>query len=114
MSTGTSDLYSNTLSALNATRAAMLSPAWQTSIDAGTAADRLAASQKLIQVQQAILALSEASLSEIATEMQENAADLSNATDALNAALKDLTKVENVLDTATELLGIVAKIVTLV
>ena len=47
-----SDLYSNALAALTATRTTMLTPAWQAALDGETADQRLAASGELIKVQQ--------------------------------------------------------------
>ena len=108
-----SDLYSATLSALTQARSVMLSPDWQAALDSATAADRMAASRELIQVQQAILALSNAALSDIANQMAANEKGLTQATSALTAALGDLTKVQNVLQTITGLVGVVAQILPL-
>lgn len=109
-----SDLYSQTLSSLTATRLAMLSPDWQTALDLQTPDVRLQSSLKLLQVQQAIAALSNASLSDIAQEMNTEEEDIRSATSDLAQALKDLTKVQNVIGTITSLLTTVAKIVPLV
>lgn len=109
-----SDLYSNALAALTATRTTMLTPAWQAALDGETADQRLAASGELIKVQQAIVALSNQSLSDIANSLQANDAALSKATSSLQAALKNITQVVNVINSVSSLLQIVAKIVTLV
>ena len=50
-----SDLYSNTLSVLTDARTAMLSSAWQTSLDGESQPVRVAAGNELIQLQGAIL-----------------------------------------------------------
>jgi hypothetical protein len=92
----------------------MLTPAWQAALDGETADQRLAASNELIKVQQAIVALSNQSLSDIASSLQANDAALNKATSSLQAALKDITQVVNVLNSVSSLLQIVAKIVTLV
>jgi hypothetical protein len=108
-----SDLYSDAISALTTARATMLSPEWQASIDAGSAEQRLTASQQLIQIQQTILALSNASLNDIANAMQQNAVALTSATSALKSALADITKVGNVINAASSLVAVIAKIVPL-
>lgn len=108
-----SDLYSNALTALTAARTSMLTPAWQAALDQSTADQRLAASRELIQVQQAILALSNQGLSDIAASLQANQQALSNATSSLQNALKDITQVANVISGVSSLLQTVAKIVPL-
>lgn len=108
-----SDLYSTTLSALTQARNTMLSPAWQTALDAATAADRIAASQELLRVHQSILALSNAALSDIADQMAANEQGLTQATTALTAALKNITKVQNVLQAISGVVSVVAKILPL-
>jgi hypothetical protein len=108
-----SDLYSNTLSVLTNVRSTMLSPAWQASLDAATPAVRVAAGNQLIQLQGAILTLSNESLSDIATAMKANEQALSQSTNALTSALGDITKVQNVMNAVTSVLSVVAKIVPL-
>lgn len=109
-----SDLYSQTLSALTATRATMLSPDWQATLDGESSALRLQASQELVQVQKAISALSNAALSDIATQMSAQQGDLQADTKALTAALQDIQDVQNVVTTVTNILTTVAKIVPLI
>ena len=109
-----SDLYSQSLSSLVATRKSMLSPAWQNSLDGKSADLKAAASLDLIQVQMAISALSNAALSDIANQMTDQSQALQDATGALNDALKDLTKAQNVISGITTLLNIVSKIVPLI
>lgn len=108
-----SDLYSNALAALTVARTNMLTPAWQAALDQSTAEQRLAASRGLIQVQQAILALSNQSLSDIAGLLQANQQALSNATSSLQNALKNISEVGNVISSVTTLLQTVATIVPL-
>ena len=91
----------------------MLTPAWQAALDTGTATQRLAASRELIQVQQAILALSNASLADIANSLQQNEAALTSATTALQTALKNINNVANIISSITSALQVVAKIVPL-
>lgn len=83
-----SDLYSNTLSVLTDARTAMLSSAWQTSLDGESQPVRVAAGNELIQLQGAILALSNQLLSDIAAQMQANEAGLVKCTTDLTNALK--------------------------
>ena len=108
-----SDLYSNALAALTAARTSMLTPAWQAALDQTTAEQRLAASRELIQVQQAILALSNQNLSDIAASMKSNEQALTNATSSLQNALRSITQVGNVISSVSSLLQTVAKIVPL-
>jgi len=108
-----SDLYADALSALTAARACMLSPDWQNAIDQESSDQRLAASRALIQVQQAIIALSNETLSDIASAMQANGIQLSQATKGLQEALDDITKVATVMNSLSALLQVVSKILPL-
>jgi hypothetical protein len=107
------DLYSNTLSALTQARLQMLSSDWQAALDKGTSDERLAASRELLQVQQAILALSNESLKDIAGNMGANSTALQAGVTALNSALQDLSNVQNVIQSVSGVLSMVGKIVTL-
>jgi hypothetical protein len=108
-----SDLYSDLLGNLTDSRSIMLSAEWQASLDQSTAATRVAAGRQLIALQGAILALSNASLTDIAEQMQKNEVDLTCCTDGLTQALKDLSKVQSILDSIAKVLEVVAKIVPL-
>ena len=110
----TSDLYTQTLSSLTATRAKMLSPDWQEALDKLTVDQRRQAGQDMMQTQLAISTLTNAALSDIAAQMAAEEDDLSNATDALSQALGDITKVQTVLAAVTDVLNVVAKIVPLI
>jgi hypothetical protein len=109
-----SDLYSMALSQLTQTRSAMLSAAWQAQLDKQSPAARVSAGNDLIQVQGAILSLSNASLTDIASKMSANEQGLTQATKELGTALQDLTQVASVLTTVANVLAVVAKIVPLV
>lgn len=91
----------------------MLSPEWQAELDGETPADRLASSRALIAVQQAILNLTDASLSDIGDQMVANGADLAKYTAALNQALKDITKIQTIIGDVSSLVATVAKILPL-
>jgi transposase-like protein len=73
----------------------------------------LAAANTLIQLQGAILGLSNAILGDIATQMQANEADLTRCTKGLTDALKDITNVKTVIAAVTSILTVVAKIIPL-
>jgi hypothetical protein len=103
-------VYSDTLDALTGARELMLSAQWQSAL---TDAEGPAAAQALLDVEHAILALSNASLSDIANDMQQNKADLTNQTNALNAAVTRVNQVQGVIDAVSALVGTVAKIVPL-
>jgi hypothetical protein len=105
-----SDVYSGALSALLGARALMLSAPWQSAL---TDAQGPPAAQALLDVEHAIMALSNARLSDIAALMQANATDLTAQTNALNAAASKITQVQGVLDAVTQIVTTVGKIVPL-
>jgi predicted component of type VI protein secretion system len=92
----------------------MLSPDWQDTLDTETPAQRLQASKELIQVQLAISKLSDASLADIAQQMNAQQADLQAATKGLDTALDDLTKFQTVVTAVANILNTVATIVPLI
>ncbi|MDR3676715.1 MAG: hypothetical protein P4N24_14580 [Acidobacteriota bacterium] len=105
-----SDLYAQTLSVLTSARSTMLSPAWQAAMGNQTQAMRVAAAHQLGQLQSAINALGNKSLSDIATAMQASAAGLTQSTQALDDALRDITQVQNIMASVTSILNVVAEI----
>lgn len=107
------DVYANTLSELSTIRQTMLSPEWQDSLDGASKEDRLDASHKLLKVQQAILKLSDSSLSAIADKLQAQTGALQAATKDVNDTLADITRVQDVLDAVGTMIGVVAKVVSL-
>jgi len=108
-----SDLYSSLLAALTAARSNILSPAWQAALDQQSPDVRIAAGKAGMDLQGAILTLSNTSLSDIAAQMQENETDLTSATNGLTQALQDITKVQSILSSITKAITIVGKIVKL-
>jgi hypothetical protein len=108
-----SDLYSAALAILTSTRSSMLSPAWQAALDQTTPGTRLLASHELIAVQQGIVALSNASLSDFADKMAAQKQDLTDCIADLNDTLQDLTQVQDVLQSVSSLITVVGKIVPL-
>jgi hypothetical protein len=109
----TTDLYAATLSVLTDARRVMLSPEWQVELDKHTQAERVAASKALVQVEQTILRLSNAILSDIAEQMQENEEALTHSTKELETALERIQKVKSVIDKVTDVLNVVVKILPL-
>lgn len=109
-----SDLYSSTLAELLAIKNAMLSPDWQDALDAATKEERLAASHGLLDVQQALLRLSDASLSTIAAKMDAQRGLLDGAIVEVNRTLADMTNVRGVLDAVAQMVSVVAQIVPLI
>jgi len=107
-------LYSDLLAALTTARSTILSPEWQTELDQESPDVRVAAGKAGMDLQGAILTLSNANLSEIAAQMQANETDLISATNGLTQAFEDITKVQSVLSSITKAITIVGKIVTLV
>ena len=108
------ELYSETLATLNDTRNKLLSPEWQAELDNGSKQERIDASKQLRHVQAAISSLSNAILSKIATQMCANENALKDSTAALKTALDRLDNVGNVLSAITTILGVVAKVVTII
>ena len=108
-----SDLYSSVLSDLTDARSIMLSPAWQAELDKAPPAVRVDSGTALMHLQGAILALSNASLSDIAEDMRANEAELTAAISGLTQALKNITQVQGILNNVTKVLGVVAKVVPL-
>jgi hypothetical protein len=108
-----SELYSTVLANLTSARSIMLSAAWQASLDESTIDIRVEAGNAMMHLQGAILALSNASLSDIAEEMQLNEADLKSYTGALAQALQQISQVQTVLNNVTKVLNVVAKVVPL-
>jgi hypothetical protein len=109
-----SDLYAQTLSALTSARSTMLSASWQASMANQPQAVRVQAAHQLGDLQSAINTLSNKSLSDIANEMQDNAAGLTQSTQALTDALKGVTQVQNIMAAVTGILNVVAKVAPLV
>lgn len=110
-----SSIYSQTLSQLDATELAMTSPAGDALIQAApTPTDHQNAVQMLLNVHEARLALGNATLESIATQLQANEAALTAGTAAVQAALNKLNSLTQILNTVNSLVQIVAKIVPLV
>jgi hypothetical protein len=104
------DLYADVLDALTAARAFMLSTQFQAAL---TDATRPAAGETLYNVQEAILDLSNASLANIADNMEANEISLRQQTDGLNAVIKTFNNVQSVIDGITRIIGTVGKILPL-
>jgi len=109
----TSDQYSNLLAALTQARSTILSPPWQAELDEQSADVRIAAGKAGMDLEGAILTLSNSSLSDIADEMQKNEADITSATSGLCQALKDITKVQTVLSSIQQAVSVIGKVVKL-
>jgi hypothetical protein len=105
-----SDIYAAILNSLTAARQLMLTAAWQSTVPDDL---RPAAGQALVDVQQAILALSNASLSDIANYMQTSADALSQQAAALNAEVAKVNEVKGVIDTAAKIVSTISTIIPL-
>ena len=108
------NLYAKTLQTLGDILTAMTSPDWDAMMQTKTAEDRMNAMLTMLKVQQARLTLGNAALGEIVTELQENEAALKKGIAQLKKSLDALDNVEKILKGVTAVLGVVAKIVTLV
>lgn len=109
-----SELYAGMLGALTATRRAMLSPDWVEAQQQGSPETRLAAARTLVEVQQAIAALSNAVLDRIATAMEAEAGAIQDATAGLQASLVSLSHVQGVLNAVATMIAVVRQLVVLI
>jgi hypothetical protein len=91
----------------------MLSPEWQAALDGESTDVRVQASLSLMKVQQAITALSNAVLADIAEQMSAQEDALKASTIGLTNALKKITNVQKVMDAVTSVLTTVATILPL-
>lgn len=105
-----SEVYATILNSLTAARQLMLTPDWQSSVPVDL---RPAAGKALVDVQQAILSLSNASLSDIANSMQTSADALSQQAAELNAEVAKGNEVQGVIDTAAKIVSTISTIVPL-
>ena len=103
-------LYSDVLDALTRARSTMLSPAWQSSMGNQPQAVRVAAARELSQLQSAINALSNKSLSDVADKLQANEGPLRESVAGLDEAIRTLTNVQRLLSTVTQVIGVAEKI----
>ena len=113
MAVSVTDAYSQTLAALTAARAGMSSPEWVAALQGATLRTRLLASEELMQLQQLIVTLSNASLTAIANDMKAQADALSSAAHGVQAALAQLQKFEAVIGAVSQIITVVAKVVPL-
>jgi len=107
-----SEIRAATLQQLRATRTAMMSAAWVLPLESKDAATQAEAAQKLVEVQQTILKLENAQLSEIRDALIANEAQLSRRIDKLGQALSNLKQVKTVLKAVTAVIETAAKVIT--
>jgi hypothetical protein len=104
-------IYSQTLSQLDATELSMTSVQGNALIQAASPADHQKAVQALLDVHEARLALGNATLQSIADKLKTNEQALTTGTAAVQAALKGLNNLAQILNTVGTLIGTVAQIV---
>ncbi|MBZ5510039.1 MAG: hypothetical protein LAN70_02610 [Acidobacteriia bacterium] len=109
-----SSIYSRTLSQLDATELSMTSPQGDALIQAASPADHQRAVQLLLDVHEARLALGNATLQSIADKLKANEQAIVAGTAAVQAALKALDNLTQILNTVSNLIGIVAQIVPMI
>lgn len=107
-------LFSGTLEQLHQTKILMTSPEWDVKIQAASASQRQQAQAAMLRVQQACLAMENASLEDIADQLSANEQSLIDGQNAIEAAMGTLTTVQSTLKAVTSLVNVVAKIVPLV
>lgn len=103
-----------TLKELRATRKSMTSAAWLLSIQKQPIEVRRDAALKLLDVEQAILALGNATLSDIRDQLVENEVELLKGRQRLEKARVRLTRVKGVLKAVGDFLAVVGKAVKFV
>ena len=108
------NIYSLTLSQLDATELSMTSPQGDALIHAAPPADRQKAVQLLLDVHEARLALGNATLQLIADKLKSNEQALVAGTATLQAALKTLDDLTRIMNAASSLVGIVAQLVPMI
>ena len=109
-----SSIYSQTLSQLDATELAMTSAAGDALIQAAPPSVHKNAINTLLNVHEARLALGNATLSSIVTQLQANEAALLSGSAAVQAAVQSLTNLTQILTTVNRLIVTVAQIVPLI
>ena len=107
-------IYSQMLSQLDATELRMTSPQGDALIQAASPSDHQKAIQLLLDVHEARLSLGNASLQSIADQLKANEDAIRSGVAAMQAALNSLSNLTQILNTATSLIGIIAKIVPLI
>ena len=107
-------IYSQMLSQLDATELRMTSPQGDALIQAASPSDHQKAIQLLLDVHEARLALGNASLQSIADQLKANEDAIRSGVAAMQAALNSLSNLTQILNTATSLIGIIAKIIPLI
>ena len=109
-----SDIYSLTLSQLDAIELSMTSPEGDALIQAALPSERQKAAQMLLDVHQARLALGNATLQSIADQLKANEQAIVAGTADVQAALSALNDLTQILSTVSNLIGVVAQIVPMV
>jgi len=103
-----------TLKQLRAARKSMISKAWLLSLKDQPEKVRREAAVELLNIEQAILELSNTTLSDIRDKLVENKADLLKGRENLEEALARLTCVKTVLKAVGDVLVVVGKVVKFV
>jgi len=107
------EIRNATLSQLRAARTDMLSAEWTLALEGKDAKTQKEAAQRFLRVHHAVQQLENAELAKIRDALLENEKELAKGTARLGKALKNLSQVKTVLNAASSLLGVVAKIVPL-
>lgn len=108
-----SDIRDLTVTSLQQAVTKMMTFEWYKEVAKLPEVEQKNAKLKLVDCQEARLALENAELSEICDKLQQNEAPLKKGRDELKNALKKFTSVKNVLNAVNSLLSIVLKIATL-
>jgi cytochrome b len=92
----------------------MLTLEWHEQLNEATPQQQRDAARTLLRLENAIMALSNARLSEIAQKMSASQKELKAATEGIEEAEQTLANIVGFLNAAAELVAVVAKVVTLV
>lgn len=108
------ELYVKVLRQLNETVLRMTSADFDALLQGGAVEDRQRAARALLDVQHARLALGNAVLSDIAEKLKANEQAFIDGENELDTQLKNLAKIDAVLDTIGKFVKLVGSVVTLV
>ena len=112
--TDTAALYATLLSDLNSTIVRMTSPRFDALLQSGSSEGRLRAMREILAVEKARLVLGNAVLQDIAVKLKENEPALIEGRENLEAALDRLESIAKVLNTVSQFLEVIGKVVSLV
>jgi hypothetical protein len=108
-----STLYANTLQSLVDTRKFFITEPWIEAVNAEPLDVRQAVQKAEFSVERTIVSLSNAILSDIASQMVAQTDELGSATQDLEASINEIPDVAKILDDITDTLSVIGKFVSI-